>query len=300
MMGPDPVPAAEARIPSPLQALLMWVTSAMAVVAAGFATAAVLALVMAARGQSPAKVLGNIEHSPLINDPTWIAAGTLANELAVVGAVILWMKLLKTPRPLLLPMARPSVLGVLAALLVVFGLAPLAEVAGELMRRLLNPDVTASRLVINAAKNASTGGLVFLLFGLAVMPALAEEALFRGLLTAPFERRFLLGLTIPSVLFGLFHLEPTQVAGTIILGVGFAAARLCTGTLVTGMIAHFVYNAAVIVTVRFTEATEHHEISAVPVLGGLGLCLVGALLLFRERRVLTTAELRVSRPSWWF
>jgi membrane protease YdiL (CAAX protease family) len=166
----------------------------------------------------------------------------------------------------------------------------------------LNPDVTASRLVINAAKNASTGGLVFLLFGLAVMPALAEEALFRGLLTAPFERRFWLGMLVPSVLFGLFHLEPTQAAGTVILGVGFAAARLCTGTLVTGIIAHFVYNAAVILTVRFTDTTEHHEISLVPVLGGLGLCFVGALLLLREKKMLASSvnlERRVSRPSWW-
>jgi membrane protease YdiL (CAAX protease family) len=298
--GPDPGPAIDARIPSPLQAILMWVTSAIAVVGAGFVVAALLATVTAARGQDPRKVLGDISASPLINDPTWIALGTLANELAVVLAVIVWLKLLRTPRSVLLPMARPSVIGVVGALLVVFGLAPIAEIAGELIRRWLDPDVTAARLVVNAAKNASPVGMVLLLFGLAVMPALAEEALFRGLLTAPFERRFVLALIVPSILFGLFHLEPTQVAGTIILGIGFALARLCTGTLVTGIIAHFVYNAAVIITVRYTDVPEHHEISVVPVLGGLVLSVAGGVVLFRERRMNRPGvSVEASRPSWW-
>ncbi len=291
---------AEVRIPSPLQALLVWVTSAVAVIAAGFATAAVLAALIAAKGQSPVKVLGNLEKSPLINDPAWIAGGTVANELAVVAAVLIWMKLLKTPRSVALPIGLPSVLGVIGALLVVFGLAPLAELAGELTRRVLNPEVTASRLVMNAAHNANTAGLVFLLFGLAVMPALAEEALFRGLLTLPFEHRFALGLVVPSVLFGLFHLEPTQVAGTIVLGIGFGAARLCTGTLITGVIAHFIYNGAVIITVRYTVSDNQHELAFWPVIGGLVLVVGGALLLGRERRQILSTGRRPTLPSWWF
>lgn len=298
---PAPAPSGAARIPSPLQALLIWVTAAVAILGAGLAVASAAAAVAAASGQNPVQLLSDPKASPLVTSPLWIAGGTVANELAVLLTLAAWLWILKTPLRIALPLGRPSVLGVLGALLVVFGLAPVAEVMGELMHRLTAHEVTASRIVVNAARGASGPTLWFLVFALGVMPAIAEEALFRGLLTVPFERRFVLGLLVPSVLFGLFHLEPTQVAGTVVLGVGFAAGRLCTGTLLTSVIAHLVYNTTVVLTVRYSDALVERQLDVVPVLVGLGLALGGAALLWRERRVLVArlAGAREPMPSWW-
>lgn len=289
------------RIPSPLQALLMWITAALAMVAASLAVAVIAGTVAAPAGATPNQILGDPAKSPLVNSPTWISVGTIANEAAVIGSLAFWWWVIRPARQVVLPLTRPSFLGLLGALLVVFGLAPVAEVAGELMHRLLGNEVTASRIVVNAARGASGGGLVLLYFALAVMPALAEEALFRGLLTAPFEQRFLAGLTVPSILFGLFHLEPTQVAGTVVLGVGFAAARLCTGTLVTSIVVHLLYNGAVVTAVRYSDAMVERELALGPVAFGLPLVVVGALLLARERKILLARREggRVSMPSWW-
>lgn len=263
---------------------------------------AVLAGVSGSRpGVNATELLSDPAQSPLINDPSWISIGTIANETAVISTIVLWLWLLKPDRSAVLPLGVPSVLGVLGGLLLVFGLAPLAELAGELTHRLLGNEVTASHIVVNAARRATTTGLVLLLAAVAVLPAVAEEALFRGLLTAPFERRFVAGLLIPSVLFGLFHLEPTQVAGTIVLGVGFAAARLCTGSLVTSMIVHLLYNAAVVLAVRYSDSVAEREIQGAPLLVGFVLASAGALLLWRQRRALLArrAGARPSMPSWW-
>ncbi|MBK7579973.1 MAG: CPBP family intramembrane metalloprotease [Myxococcales bacterium] len=294
-------PSAAARIPSPLQALFIWLTAAVALIVAGLGVAAVAAAWVVADGKDPLKVLGDPATSPLVSSPGWIAWGTIANEVAVFGSLLFWLWVLKTPRRIALPLGRPSVLGVLGALLLVFGLAPVAEIMGELMHRLTSNEITASKVVVNAARSASGSGVVLLVFALGVMPAVVEEALFRGLLTAPFERRFALGLIVPSILFGLFHLEPTQIAGTIVLGVAFAAARLCTGTLSTSMIAHLVYNTTVVLTVRYSTALTERELDVVPMLVGLALAVAGSLLLWRERRVLVAsfAGTREPMPSWW-
>jgi membrane protease YdiL (CAAX protease family) len=270
-------------------------------VAASLGVAIAAGLSAAASGASPTQTLADPAKSPLVNSPTWISVGTIANEAAVVGTLLFWWWVLKPQREAVLPLGRPSLLGVVGAVLAVFGLAPLAEVAGELTHRLLGNEVTASHIVVNAARGASGAGVLLLFFSVAVLPALAEEALFRGLLTAPFEKRFVLGLVVPSVLFGLFHLEPTQVAGTIVLGVGFAAARLCTGTLLTGAIAHLLYNGAVVLAVRYSDAMAERELAWPPVLVGLGLAGLGSLLLWRERRVLLARRsgARVAMPSWW-
>lgn len=295
------VPGASERIPSPLQALLIWLTAAFGIVGAGLAVASAAAASVVARGQDPVAVLGDPKTSPLTNSTAWIAGGTFVNEIAVLLTVVVWLWLLKTPLGLALPLGRPSVLGAVGAVLLVFGVAPVAEVMGELVHRMTGHEYTASRIVVNAARNASGAGVVGLVVALGVMPALAEEALFRGLITLPFARRFAWGLVVPSVLFGLFHLEPTQIAGTMVLGVAFAAGRLCTGTLVTSMIAHGVYNTTVVLSVRYTNALADRELNVVPVAIGLAVALVGGVLLWRERRMLfaRAGGGRDAMPSWW-
>ena len=119
---------------------------------------------------------------------------------------------------------------------------------------------------------------------LALLPAIAEEILFRGFLTSAFEKRFWVAVLVPSVLFGIFHLEPTQAAGTVLLGVGFALARLCTGSLITSMLAHGIYNGAVLVALRYADVVVDRQIEPLPVLFGLVLFGLGLTVLLRQRR----------------
>jgi len=297
---PTSVVPAGARIPSPLQAFLIWLSAAVTMVAASLAVVAAAAASEVAQGKNPAQLLVDPAKSPLTTSATWIALGTIVNELAVVATLAVWWFILRPERRAVLPVGRPAVLGVFGALCLVFGLAPLAETAGELTHRLIGNQVTASLIVVNAAHDATPATLALLLFAIAILPALAEEALFRGVLTAAFERHFVIALIVPSVLFGLFHLEPTQIAGTIILGVGFALARLCTGTLATSAIAHAIYNASVVISVRYSDSIAQQKLDWRPVLAGAALAALGGVLLWRERRLLVARRLGVRPvlPSW--
>lgn len=267
-----------------LHAVLAWLTAAVALISVSFALATAAAASISAQGLDPTTVLTDPERSPLLSQPRWIAIGTFANEVAVLAVVGLWWWLLRPNRRVVLPLRRPTLAGLAGALLAVFGFAPFAEVAGELVHRVLQHEITATRVVIAAARGSSTGEFAALLVCLAIMPAIAEEALFRGFITAAFEKRFATAVVVPSVMFGLFHLEPTQAAGTIFLGVGFALARLCTGSLLTAVVAHAVYNGAVLLAVRYADDVIDRSIEAGPLIGGGLMLVAGVALLMRERR----------------
>jgi membrane protease YdiL (CAAX protease family) len=280
-----------AGIPSPLHALAVLALALCAMLAAGAALGSVAFALAIEAGQDRAVLEKNPRALPTFSSPAWIAGGTLVNEAVVALALYIGMKRSGVARARVLPLAVPKPSSVLAAVLLVFGLAPLADVAAELCQRWVGSDLTATELVANVARSASPGALVLLLFALAVVPALVEEAMFRGFVTLAFLRSGIAALVIPSVLFAGFHLEPTQAAGTLVLGFGFAAARLLTGSLLPSIIAHAVYNAAVIFTVRHSDLpAPGRAIEPLPVVIGLGIAALGLALLLRERRALATAR----------
>jgi membrane protease YdiL (CAAX protease family) len=247
--------APPARIPSLLQAGLLWLLAMVLVVAAGMAVGAVAAFAAFRTGLPLERVfalLSDPKSSPLVTSPTWISISVLVNE-AVLGLLV-W-RFLRRHRVFLrevCPLGVPSLRDLAGALLCVFGLAPLAGLAAELVRRNLPREVNAESMVLALAKNVTPSELVMVVLATAVVPAIVEELLFRGVLTRAFlGRGSLLPVLVPSAMFGVFHLEPTQAAGTFVLGFGFAIARLYTDSVLTSIVCHLVYNAYVLIDVYF-------------------------------------------------
>jgi len=79
---------------------------------------------------------------------------------------------------------------------------------------------------------------------MAIMPAICEEALFRGVVQSSMERLprwpriLLIGL-----LFGIMHLDPVRIPLTATLGVGLALIMVKTNNLALPMLFHFINNA---------------------------------------------------------
>jgi membrane protease YdiL (CAAX protease family) len=278
-------------VPTRLAAFLIWVSAGLAMIGTGVALL-VLALVLSAGSQK--QLLGMLQDPtklpalPTLSDPFWVALGTLCNELTILGALGLWLWLLKASRRAVLPFRRPSVAAVGGGLCLTFGLAPLAEVAGEVMHDWVKNSITASRVVTHAAKSASPGTFALIVVCLALMPALVEEVMFRGVITASFLRRgsrsVAAGILVPSLLFALFHMEPAQVAGTFVLGVGFGVIRVMSDTMPPSMIAHGLYNATVVIVVRDSPAAANVNLGAPVVVLGLVVATLGFGLLWLARR----------------
>jgi len=89
-------------------------------------------------------------------------------------------------------------------------------------------------------------------------------------------------LCVPSLMFGLFHLEPTQAAGAFVLGVGFGIARLYTDSVLTSILCHLIYNAYVLIDVYTGGRVGSTELHFGRVGLGLSLSALGFGLMVLE------------------
>jgi membrane protease YdiL (CAAX protease family) len=95
------------------------------------------------------------------------------------------------------------------------------------------------------------GPLIVPLLGLGLMPAIAEELVFRGVLARSFARkRAGLAVLVSAVAFSAYHIAPAQMLGTLPLAFALGILAVRSGSVVPGMIAHLVNNTIVIVLER--------------------------------------------------
>ena len=281
--------------------MIAWLLAIVLVVTMGFGVGAVATAIAVGEGLKPDAAWALIRDprsSPLVSSPTWIGVSIALNELTVLGLIVLWRRRLALPFSAIVPSAAPSLAATLGAVLLPFGLAPLAELVGELVRRSLPHGVSSEHIVEAVARDTSTSLLLLVLGAAAVLPAIAEELMFRGFVTTAFQRHTpFVKLALPSLMFGILHLEPTQVAGTAVLGIAFGLVRLYTGSIWACMVSHFAYNAGTILEARWFERSQTHMTSWTRVLLGLGLALVAYALLVRDLGKRRQSALSMPPPS---
>jgi membrane protease YdiL (CAAX protease family) len=275
--------APPARIPSPLQACVLWLLTMALVFAANLALAAVAAVVAVGTGlriDRALALLADPKSSPLVNSAPWIATSVVVMELVL--SLVIW-RFLRRHRVFLhevSPLRVPSLRDLAGALLCVFGLSPLSGMLAELTSRYVPRDVNAETVVVALAKGVSGWELVAVLLATALIPSIVEELLFRGVLTRAYlGRSNLLAILVPSVMFGLFHTEPTQAAGTFVLGIGFGIARLYTDSVITSMVCHFAYNVYELLDVHAGGQVGDTELHLGRVGVGLSVSALGFLLM---------------------
>jgi membrane protease YdiL (CAAX protease family) len=84
----------------------------------------------------------------------------------------------------------------------------------------------------------------FIIFVVAVIPALCEETLFRGLVQRSFELKFkpYWSILITSLFFGLYHFNPYGLLALIALGAYFGYAAYLSDSIFVPMSLHFFNN----------------------------------------------------------
>lgn len=110
----------------------------------------------------------------------------------------------------------------------------------------------ASRLTSILLGSGSAGGLILNIFILAIMPAICEEFLFRGLVQQLFVRIFRsghIGIFVTAIVFSSIHLQFYSFLPRFLLGIVFGYIFLWSGNLWYPVIAHFLNN---LIPVLFT------------------------------------------------
>ncbi|MBQ8374804.1 MAG: CPBP family intramembrane metalloprotease [Clostridia bacterium] len=127
------------------------------------------------------------------------------------------------------------------------------------------------------------GGVFGVLLVVAVLPAVFEELLFRGVLLKGL-RSFPIwaAALLCGGMFSLFHQNPAQTVYQFCCGAAFALVALRSGSVLPTVLMHFFNNGLIIVLEYFGASVEHLPL---PVLIAAIVCLLGSVffLVFEEK-----------------
>ena len=158
--------------------------------------------------------------------PSWIMIGIVSLIILVGSPVIEWISIVN--QHLVLPSWMSSI--------------------EDWMR---NSENQANQITEAFLSTKSISGLLGNLFIVAVLPAIGEELLFRGLLQKLIKdltRNSHLAIWITAALFSALHLQFFGFLPRMLLGALFGYLLEWTGTLWLPIIAHFINNAAGVIT----------------------------------------------------
>jgi len=118
---------------------------------------------------------------------------------------------------------------------------PIIKTVKELLDT-LNAYVEKTYGSLLKANNVYEG--VLIVFVVAVIPALSEEAMFRGLIQRSFEIKMkpFYAALITAIFFGANHFNPYGLIPLIILGLYFGYAAYMSGSILIPIILHFLNN----------------------------------------------------------
>ena len=110
----------------------------------------------------------------------------------------------------------------------------------------------------------------------AMLPALAEELVFRGVLARALARRFgrVIAIALSAAVFAAYHLEPLQMIPTFLLGLAFAHVAVRADSALPTMLGHATNNAIVIALSRDPDGALGQWMTSHP---GTSLAVCAAL-----------------------
>ncbi len=165
---------------------------------------------------------------------------------------------------------------------------------------------------------STDGALNVLLATMAIciLPAFAEEFLFRGIILSSYESKGLIpSCLLSAVIFALSHFNPAQFVHQAILGFILAYITVCSGSIWYGVIMHLLNNVIALFIGDIIPAyNELAILNTQNLIVLLVMCIVGALILsislLTFSKVAMRKELKVdglplkilskkNAPTWW-
>lgn len=183
--------------------------------------------------------------------------------LFIVPPIILaWLYTGNVARYLLLHQ-KPVASSILIVIFLTVIISPAINFMGELNAKMSFPHWLSgvenwmranednAALMTDAFLNVNTiGGLLFNLFMIALLPAIGEELLFRGVIQKIFTnwtKNTHWGIWISAILFSALHLQFYGFFPRMMLGVIFGYLLVWSGSMWLPMLAHFINNAVAVI-----------------------------------------------------
>jgi membrane protease YdiL (CAAX protease family) len=171
--------------------------------------------------------------------------GSAASDLVVIGGLLVYAR--RHGGQTLLGIRRAPVLFTVAAVLI--GIAAW-YINLWLVELLSVPQSERAREAIE--KMVTQTALFPTLVVIAMLPAIAEELIFRGVLLRSLATRLrpALAIAISAAVFALYHLQPGQMVTTFMLGLALGFLTLRARSVVPAMIVHLINNSIALLISR--------------------------------------------------
>jgi len=158
---------------------------------------------------------------------------------------------------------RASLISVILVFVLLFAALPLINYLGELNSRMSLPswlsgvehwmrssEDDAAKLMDKFLEIHTVSGFIFSIIMIAVLPALSEELIFRGILQRLFSewsKNIHVGIWSSAILFSAMHMQFYGFIPRMLLGVMLGYLLFWSGSLWLPIIAHFINNAAAVI-----------------------------------------------------
>jgi membrane protease YdiL (CAAX protease family) len=151
---------------------------------------------------------------------------------------------------------------------------------------MINREKSADREIIAFLKTDSTAGTLANIFLIAVLPAICEEACFRGALQPILIRLSKspwAGIVLTAIFFSAFHMQFQGFLTRMMLGILLGAVYWYSGSLWVSVLAHFFTNAIQVVAVSYYPKFITEDPSVPLGAAMISMALVASLLFFLHR-----------------
>lgn len=222
----------------------------------------------------------------------------LPSPIAICIALAVTIKVRKVPVKLAFPV-KCKVRYYVVALLLAFGLFFSLSRVNDLILQLFHLSESETYVELSEFLNDLSGGWVVLaIVVIALLPAIFEEGLFRGVILNSTEggAGTLKTIFIVGFAFSLFHGSPEQTVYQFIAGCIFALVAIRSGSIIPGILMHFINNALVIILTALKVTGEDGTLfnpTAQTVLMAVGFValFVGLVYLILDRKIIEKTPL---------
>lgn len=201
---------------------------------------------------------------------------------------------------------KPAGLHVLLAVLVVPGFMLLADSIQELFSLLTGIRQPPANEALNATFRTVPGVVTFL--AVALGPGLVEELWCRGFIGRGLSARYGIktGVFITSLLFGLLHMDPSQVFITGLMGAYLHFVYLATRSIWVPMLVHMSNNGLavlIVLTPSLSAAAQRYKddekgMRAVMDIAALGLLIFVSVALWTSRAEVVRVKPQPGDEDW--
>ncbi|TNE74410.1 CPBP family intramembrane metalloprotease [bacterium] len=192
----------------------------------------------------------------------WVFVGNSIGQVSILAIVTLYVArlvVLKPEIPAFFQFQKGNNLKVNLALstLVIFSIQPALWWLGYLntlfpfSESYMDFENQQTQLLVDFLTNEPS--LLFIVFNVAVVPAICEEILFRGFFYRTLSRQSgaIWAIVISGILFGIYHIKLTQVIPLSAIGIILAWMTYTSKSIYPAMLAHFINNGGSVVAAYY-------------------------------------------------